>query len=86
MNTLIFRITNSSRFHVILSGDEIWAWLDPGVMAVIGAGSLLGGVTRLNLAVTVIIVSQLNQVSHRIHAEFIKFIQFEVERFLRGSG
>ena len=34
----------------------MWAWLDPGVIAVIGAGSLLGGVTRLNLAVTVIVV------------------------------
>ena len=37
-------------------GDSTWQWLDPGVMAVIGAGSLLGGVTRLTLAVTVIVV------------------------------
>ena len=40
-------------------GDETWAWLDPGIMAVIGAAGLLGGVTRLNLAITVIIVCLL---------------------------
>ena len=37
--------------------DDYWRWIDPGAMAMIGAGSLLGGVTRLTLAVTVIIVS-----------------------------
>ena len=37
--------------------DKYWHWIDPGVMAVIGSASLLGGVTRLTLAVTVIVVS-----------------------------
>ena len=37
--------------------DPFWQWLDPGLIAVLGAGSLLGGVTRLTLAITVIIVS-----------------------------
>ena len=34
-----------------------WDWMDPGLIAVIGSGSMLGGVTRLCLAVTVIVVS-----------------------------
>ena len=37
--------------------DPFWQWLDPGLIAMLGAGSLLGGVTRLTLAITVIIVS-----------------------------
>ncbi len=36
--------------------SEYWEWLDPGAIALMGAGSLLGGITRLTLAVTVIIV------------------------------
>lgn len=36
--------------------DE-WKWMDPGVMAAIGAASLLGGVNRLAVASTVIVVS-----------------------------
>ena len=33
-----------------------WDWLDPGLIAVMGSASLLGGVTRLSLATTVIMV------------------------------
>lgn len=33
-----------------------WAWMDPGVFSLIGAASFFGGVTRLALAVTVIMV------------------------------
>lgn len=33
-----------------------WEWLDPGIIAVMGSASLLGGVTRLALATTVIMV------------------------------
>ncbi|CAD5124730.1 DgyrCDS13000 [Dimorphilus gyrociliatus] len=36
--------------------DSYWEWIDPGAIAMLGAGSLLGGVTRLCLAVTMIIV------------------------------
>ena len=42
----------------IVPVDKAWEWMDPGVMAILGAGSLLGGVTRLTLAITVIIVSR----------------------------
>ena len=34
----------------------IWAWIDPGVMAAVGAGALLSGVNRLEVASTVILV------------------------------
>lgn len=34
-----------------------WNWMDPGVFALIGAASFFGGVTRLTMAVTVIMVS-----------------------------
>lgn len=40
-----------------LPEDEYWWWLDPGLIATLGAASLLGGVTRLTLAITVILVS-----------------------------
>jgi len=33
-----------------------WRWMDPGVMAAIGAAGLLGGVNRIATASTVIVV------------------------------
>ena len=33
-----------------------WEWMDPGAFALIGAASFFGGVTRLTMAVTVIMV------------------------------
>ena len=39
--------------------DNIWRWIDPGLISVMGAGSMLGGVTRLALASTVIVVSNM---------------------------
>ena len=36
--------------------DTQWDWMDPGLIAVMGSASLLGGVTRLSLATTVIMV------------------------------
>ena len=44
-------------------GDVTWEWMDPGIIATVGAASLLGGVTRLNVAVTVIVV----EMSHDIN-------------------
>ena len=41
----------------VIPNDPYWEWMDPGMLAILGAGSLLGGVTRLTLAITVIIVS-----------------------------
>ena len=45
-----------------ISGSEIatditWRWIDPGLIAVLGSGGTLGGVTRLALASTVIVVN-----------------------------
>ena len=41
----------------IYAQRSYWEWMDPGAFALIGAASFFGGVTRLTLAVTVIMVS-----------------------------
>jgi len=33
-----------------------WSWIDPGAMAVIGSASFFGGVSRLTMSLTVIMV------------------------------
>ena len=33
-----------------------WAWIDPGAFALIGAGAFMGGVTRLTVALAVIMM------------------------------
>ena len=43
-----------SMFGVHQTG--FWEWMDPGAFALIGAASFFGGVTRLTLATTVIMV------------------------------
>lgn len=37
-------------------GDEVWEWIDPGAWALIGAASFFGGVARLTMSLTVIMV------------------------------
>ena len=37
--------------------DDYFKWIDPGFIAILGAGSLLAGVQRLTLSTTVMIVS-----------------------------
>lgn len=44
-------------FSVHSEDSGYWAWMDPGAFALIGAASFFGGVSRLTLAVTVIMVS-----------------------------
>ena len=38
------------------NSDPFWAWIDPGAMALIGAASFFGGVSRLTMSLTVIMV------------------------------
>ena len=37
--------------------DSVWMWIDPGALALIGAASFFGGVSRLTMSLTVIMVS-----------------------------
>lgn len=40
----------------VLRDHPLWAWIDPGAMALIGAASFFGGVSRLTMSLTVIMV------------------------------
>ncbi|KAH3778781.1 H(+)/Cl(-) exchange transporter 6-like isoform X2 [Dreissena polymorpha] len=42
--------------------EGYWEWMDPGAFALIGAASFFGGVTRLTLATTVIMMELTNDV------------------------
>jgi H+/Cl- antiporter ClcA len=46
-----------SLFGVHIGSATYWKWMDPGAFALIGAASFMGGVTRLTMTVTVIMVS-----------------------------
>jgi len=52
----IIGVLMTSMFGVHSEDTGYWAWIDPGVFSLIGAASFFGGVTRLTLAVTVIMV------------------------------
>ena len=43
--------------HGGIPNDSFWEWIDPGALALIGAASFFGGVTRLTMSLTVIMVS-----------------------------
>ncbi|XP_076814080.1 chloride channel protein C-like [Clavelina lepadiformis] len=43
--------------------EPYWAWIDPGAMALIGAASFFGGVSRLTMSLTVIMVEITNDIS-----------------------
>lgn len=51
-----------SIFGVHISGDPYLIWMDPGAFALIGAASFMGGVTRLTMTVTVIMMELTNDV------------------------
>ncbi|XP_066289417.1 chloride channel protein D-like isoform X1 [Branchiostoma lanceolatum] len=44
------------------SVNEYWAWMDPGAFALIGAASFFGGVSRLTMSLTVIMMEMTNDV------------------------
>ncbi|XP_076815151.1 chloride channel protein C-like [Clavelina lepadiformis] len=43
--------------------EPMWAWIDPGAMAVIGAASFFAGVSRLTASLTVIMLEITNDIS-----------------------
>ena len=44
-------------FGVHVGQDSYWSWMDPGAFALVGAASFFGGVSRLTMSLTVIMVS-----------------------------
>jgi len=42
--------------------SEQWAWIDPGVFAMVGAGAFMAGVSRLTLSLAVIVMEMTNEV------------------------
>lgn len=58
----VIGILMTTMFGVHSGEVSYWSWMDPGVFALIGAASFFGGVTRLNLAVTVIMMELTNDV------------------------
>ena len=43
-------------FGVYAEEGSYWAWMDPGAFALVGAASFFGGVSRLTMSLTVIMV------------------------------
>ncbi|KAK2191553.1 hypothetical protein NP493_51g02024 [Ridgeia piscesae] len=43
--------------------DIFWQWIDPGALALIGAASFFGGVSRLTMSLTVIMIEITNDVA-----------------------
>ncbi|XP_071958229.1 chloride channel protein C-like isoform X2 [Antedon mediterranea] len=49
-------------FGVHSTDDIYWAWMDPGAFALIGAASFFGGVSRLTMSLTVIMMEITNDI------------------------
>ena len=45
-----------SLFGIHATPGSYWAWMDPGAFALVGAASFFGGVSRLTVSLTVIMV------------------------------
>ena len=54
-----------SMFGVHTEEGSYWAWMDPGAFALVGAASFFGGVSRLTMSLTVIMVG-FNCLLHKI--------------------
>lgn len=52
--------------------NSIWDWMDPGVISVIGSASMLGGVTRLGITTTVLMVRCPVKYSHSYYLIFME--------------
>lgn len=50
-------------FHGGIPKDPFWHWIDPGAMALIGSASFFGGVSRLTVSLTVIMIEITNDVA-----------------------
>ena len=50
--------------HGGIPQEKFWAWIDPGALALIGAASFFGGVSRLTMSLTVIMVSRRHPIYH----------------------
>mmetsp|Transcript_5905 Transcript_5905/g.17678 ORF Transcript_5905/g.17678 Transcript_5905/m.17678 type:complete len:877 (-) Transcript_5905:85-2715(-) len=61
-------------------GDR-WAWADPGVFALIGAASFFGGVSRLTLSLTVIMV----EISNDIHMLLMIMVTIMVSKWISDN-
>eukprot|EP00873_Tetraselmis_striata_P043550 jgi/Tetstr1/463814/TSEL_008628.t1 len=44
------------------SADSPWTWIDPGAFALVGAGAFMGGVTRLTVSLSVIMMEISNDI------------------------
>ncbi|ELT90364.1 hypothetical protein CAPTEDRAFT_205673 [Capitella teleta] len=64
------QVTGSSGLPI----DTEWDWMDPGIVAVMGSASLLGGVTRLALATTVIMVEMSGDIDLAIPVMITIFV------------
>ena len=49
-----------SIFGIYTEEGSYWAWMDPGAFALVGAASFFGGVSRLTMSLTVIMVDTEN--------------------------
>ncbi len=49
-----------------VQNDPYWEWIDPGAMAMVGAVAFFGGVTRLTMSLTVIMVEMTNDIQVNI--------------------
>ena len=56
------RIAINAGFTAVDFQSEQWAWIDPGVFAMVGAGAYMAGVSRLTLSLAVIVMEMTNEV------------------------